>query len=129
MTDIDTELDDLLAMWYRWQSAYRLARGHAGRSSTCADYRAPTHYDWANGATEARMDELLARAVGEAVDCVPNTPRRWRTALEFHARNLVSGAVVWTSPVLPQDRDERDVLLLEARNKLLLALRSHGVMT
>jgi hypothetical protein len=79
--------------------------------------------DWANGAADDRADRLRLEAINQCMDLVPNAPRRWRTALEFHARNLSHGLTVWYSPVLPATREERDVLILEARNKLLNELR------
>jgi hypothetical protein len=121
-------LDELLMMWHRHREGYKLSRGYADQDATCRDYRAPTHWDWQNGATQARADALEVEAVDAAMELVPNTPRRWNTALAFEARNLCSGAVVWTSPVLPKDREEREVLVLEARNLLLVQLLRAGVI-
>lgn len=127
-TTLDHRLDDLLIKWHQYREGYKLSRGYSGQDSTCKDYRAPTHFDWSNGAAEARADALEVAAVEEAMEHVPNTPRRWYTALAFEARNLSSGAAVWSSPVLPRNEDELEVLVLEARNKLLLELRKGGVL-
>jgi len=126
--DIDFKLDRLLVEWYEWRRSYRLARGYSGSDATCRDYRSPGHWDWKNGAAAARADEMQVKAFDEAMDLVPNHPERWRTALEFQAMNLHSGRAVWSSPVLPQNREERQVLLIEARNLLLVELRRGGIV-
>lgn len=126
---IEFKLDELLASWHRWRVNYRLARGYSGSDSTCRDHRTPGHFDWWNGAADARAEELLVKAVDAAMDKVPNIPERWNTALHFEAMNLVSGAAVWASPMLPKDRGEREVLVREARNMLLRELQRAGVMT
>jgi len=125
---IARRLDDLLILWHQHRAGYSFAMGFSGKDSTCRDYRAPTHWDWQNGATQARAEALEVAALDAAIERVPNSPRRWNTALAFEARNLCSGAAVWTSPVLPRDREELEVLILEARNKLLQELRRAGVI-
>jgi len=127
-TDIDYKLDELLINWHRYQSRYRHTRGYASQDGTCKDFRAPCHFDWANGAADARADALEVAAVDEAMEKIPNIPHRWRTALAFEARNLASGAVVWSSPVLPRNIEEREVLVIEARNRLMIELRKDGVL-
>jgi hypothetical protein len=127
-TDVDFKLDGLLADWYGWRSQYRLTRGYAGSDSTCKDHRAGTHFDWWNGAADARAEELQMKSVDKAIDRIPNDPRRWNTAIQFEARNLHCGAAVWTSPMLPADIEEREVLVLEARNMLLRELRRDGIL-
>lgn len=126
--EIDFIVDGLLATWYAWRREYKMTRGYSGRDGTCRDYRAPGHWDWKNGAAEARADDLVVHAVDRAIDRIPNVPQRWNTAIQFEAMNLHSGAAVWTSPMLPRDKAERDVLVLEARNRLLVELRREGVI-
>lgn len=126
--DIDYRLDGLLRDWHAWRGKYRYTRGHAAVDSTCRDYRAPGHWDWQNGAADARADDLVMRAVEESVSRVPNTPEPWRTAIEFHAANLGAGARVWSSPRLPADPTTAAVLLLEARTRLLREMRAGGVL-
>lgn len=127
LSAIDNKLDDLLVCWHRWQSGYRLNRGYSKSDATCRDYDTPTHWDRQNGALEGRFDELQARAVNACMDRIPNAPHYWRTALAFEARNLASAAVVWSSPVLPRTREEREILVLEARTRLLVELRRAGL--
>lgn len=126
--DLDFRLDRLLAEWYEWRRSYRLTKGYAGRDATCRDYRTPGHWDWKNGAADDRADDLMVKAVDAAIERIPNAPQRWNTAIQFEAMNLHSGAAVWTSPMLPQSHEEREVLVLEARNMLLMELRGQGVM-
>ena len=127
-TTLDYRLDELLVLWHQHREGYQLNKGYSGHDATCKDYRSPGHYDWKNGAADARADALEVAAVDEAMETIPNHPRRWNTALCFEARNLSTGAAVWRSPVLPQNREELEVLVLEARNMLLLELRRAGAL-
>lgn len=126
---IDQQLDGLLIDWYEWFRNYQLSAGHRSTSATTQDHRSPTHMDYRNGAEDARANVEQMKAVDEAMHRIPNPEhRRWRTALEFNARNLHQRLTVWYSPYLPATREERDVLILEARNMLLLELRKEGVI-
>ena len=126
---IDALLDDLLARWHVYTEHYRFSKGYSGQSSTTRGYQTPTHWDWANGAMDDRAERVVMRGVSAAIERVPNDPRPWRTMIQFEARNLAVGASVWSSPRLPTNRDEFDVLRLEARNKTLKELYRQGVMT
>jgi hypothetical protein len=125
---IEYELDELLSMWFLWQKTYSPTRGFSGRDGTCRDYRSPGHWDWKNGAADARADDLVVRAVDVAIGRIPNMPQPWNTALQMEARNCATGNVVWSSPRLPKG-EELEVLVREARNMLLRELRRAGVMT
>ena len=126
--DIDFKLDRILVEWHVWRRGYRLTRGYSGTDSTCRDYRSPGHWDWKNGAADAKAEDMQVKAVDEAIERIPNVPERWKTSLEFNAMNLHSGAVVWVSPMLPKSREEREILLTEARTMLLVELRRAGIM-
>ncbi|MGJ7500082.1 hypothetical protein ACSFBF_06955 [Variovorax sp. ZT5P49] len=125
---LDGKLNRLLACWYEWTLGYSHTRGYSGSDSTCRDYSTPTHWDWRNGAEDERAEQERMRGVDAALKRVPNTPRKWRLALEIQAMNLHSEAAVWSSGRLPSG-DELTVLLLEARNMLLRELQAEGVMT
>lgn len=127
-SEIDYLLDGLLADWYKYSRGYRMTRGFSNQDSTCRDYRAPGHWDWQNGASDEKAEKMVMRAVNDAIDRVPNDPRRWNTAIQFEARNLHCGYSVWISPHLPRDKAEREVLVLEARTRLLIELRKGGVV-
>lgn len=129
-TDIlDSKLDGLLIDWHNWRGGYSLSKGYSSADSTCRDHQAPTHWDWWNGAADARSEELTVKAVDVAIQSIPNTPQPWNTAIQMEARNLAGGASVWSSARLPQEREEREVLRLEARNMLARRLRNDGVLT
>lgn len=127
---IDERLDGLLIDWYEHFRGYRYGTGagHRSESATTADYRTPGHMDWANGAADERADRLMLESMNECIEKIPNAPERWRTALEFNARNLHQGITVWYSPVLPATKEERDVLILEARNRLLVLLKTRNLI-
>ncbi|APW38458.1 hypothetical protein RD110_15655 [Rhodoferax koreense] len=125
---IDLRLNELLVMWHRHQQGYRLSAGYSSSDATCRDFRTPGHWDWQNGASASRADDLEVQAIKDAMERIPNTPHRWHTALAFQARNLATGFDVWHSPVLPKTEDEREVLLMEARTKLLIQLRRDGAI-
>lgn len=125
---VDAQLDALLADWYEHCQGYQMTRSFTGAASA-QEYRAPIYMDWKNGAEDERAKELVVSQVDAAIQRLPNPEgRRYRTAIEFYARNLVRRITVWYSPYLPPTRAERDVLILEARNMLLLELRKDGVI-
>lgn len=126
---LDQRINGLLIAWHEWRAGYSLGCGYSGSDATCRDFRAPTHWDWRNGAMEARAEDQIMRGVDRAIDRVPNTPRRWQTVIQFEARDLHSGARVWSSPMLPRDQAELEVLRIEARNRLLRELQREGVLT
>ncbi len=126
---LDTELDALLIQWYEFQQGYCLTRGFTRDGRTTGAYQTPGHMDWGNGAAAARADDLVIEAVDVAIARIPNPDgSRWRTSIEFHARNLFHRISVWYSPLLPATREERDVLLREALNLLAHELRKEGVI-
>ncbi|AMM23006.1 hypothetical protein [Variovorax sp. PAMC 28711] len=126
---LDHKVDGLLSQWHDRRAGYQHTRGFSGSDATCRDFQTPSHQDWWNGAEDDRADDLVTLAVERAIARIPNTPRRWRTVIEFEARNLHSRANVWRSPVLPTDAGELEVLRMEARNQLLRELQREGVVT
>lgn len=125
----DLFVDGLLISWYEWRRGYRIAKGYRSSDSTCQDYRAPGHWDWKNGAAQDHAENQIMRGVDRAISRVPNEPHRWGSALEFEAMNLATGANVWSSKSLPEDRSELEILRIEARNKLMHELQREGVMS
>lgn len=126
---LDVKLDGLLIDWYDYHRRYALNVGHSSMSATTKDHRSATYMDWRNGAEDDRADKLVLDAVDRAIQMLPNDEtRRYRTAIEFTARNLFYRITVWFSPYLPATKAERDVVILEARNALMLKLRSEGVL-
>jgi hypothetical protein len=126
---IDQLLDVLLVEWHQYVSDFSYSgSGHQRQSATTRDYSTPSHMDWRNGAEDARADRMQLQSIDEAVQAIPDEPHRWRTALAFHARNLHSGVTVWFSPLMPRTREERDVLIIEARTKFLIELRKRNLL-
>lgn len=124
--DIDNILNDLLAKWHRYCAGYSYGKGYPSADVSCRQSRTSRQYDYENGAMDASVDNAIMEAFDAAMDRVDQP---WRTALSVQARNLHTGSAVWSSPRLPADPMERGVILLEARNKLMKALASCGVLS
>lgn len=124
--DIDNILNDLLAKWHRYCAGYSYGKGYPSTDVSCRQSRTSRQYDYENGAMDASVDNAIMEAFDAAMDRVDQP---WRTALSVQARNLHTGSAVWSSPRLPADPMERGVILLEARNKLMKALASCGVLS
>ena len=121
--DPDSVLNDLLERWHVWKSGYRGQRSWGTASPTCRGAQSGMLYDRENGALDASIENTIMRGFDETVGRVAQP---WNTALQLQARNLATGYEVWHSPRLPESRDEREVLLLEARNKLMSLLAKDG---
>jgi len=122
--DTDNLLNDLLCQWHRWACGYK----HVGGINSSPMFRnAKTSKGW--DSLEQIADDSIDAARCESVDFhVMQLEPSHRTALQLQARNLVTGLSVWSSPRLPVDLEERTVLLMEARNKLLRRLVGAGVV-
>lgn len=122
--EIDSILDDLLKSWHRWAKGYQ----HVGGINSSPMFRnAKTSKGWDSLSDIA--DESIDAAKFEAVDFhVMSLEPAYRTALQLQARNLHTGVSVWSSPRLPQDPEERTIVLMEARNRLMRCLLTAGVM-
>jgi hypothetical protein len=121
--ELDYKLDDLLARWHTYSQGFRYAKGYAGSDGTCRDYRTPGHFDWKHGIIDEKSERDEMERFDTIIRRVPDEPRRWFTSLAVYARNLMPGLQVWRSQRLPHDAEEREVLLLEARAKLLVQLK------
>lgn len=110
----NVSLNDVLADWHAWQLADSIAEGYPSRSPSCA-----------LGPAGGRDDGPDMEAVDAVIDSIPQPHR---TALAFQARNLHCRAQVWSSPRLPDSPQERQVLLMEARNMLARGLIERGVL-
>lgn len=126
MAVCDERIDDLLADWHTYCTAYRLGAGYP-RSAPGADMATiAKHYDGDNGA----QDAAAWRSTMEAVDAaIHRIPQPWLTALQFEARNLHSVAECWLSPRLPRESADRRVMVDTARALLKKELASSGVLS
>ncbi len=118
-------LDDLLQRWHRWADAYRPKTGWNTRSAGAGQFRVSRQYDTENGALDSDMEASVMETIEHQVGQMDGAHQ---TALHCQARALVLGCVVFVSPRLPQDRAERQALVNEARQRLMVRLQSAGVM-
>lgn len=123
--DLQDVLSGLLADWHQWSRHTAQRSGLPGRAAGFGQSRSNSQFDWENGLEAEMVDRRIMEGFDAAIQRVPQP---WLTALQFEARNLVTGYNVWTSPRLPVNREERDVLILEARNRLLKELARDGVL-
>ena len=123
--DIQHVLSGLLADWHIWSTHTADRAGLPGRAAGFGQSRSNSQYDWFNGVESEMVDKRIMQGFDAAIQRVPQP---WLTALQFEARNLAVRYQVWTSPRLPADREERELLILEARNMLLRELARDGVL-
>lgn len=124
-SDIQDVLSGMLADWHHYCQHTRERSGFAGKSPVFGQSKSNSQYDWQNGVESERVDILVMRGFNDAVW---RLPQPYLTAIQFEARNLAVRYQVWASPRLPADREEREVLILEARVKLLKELAKDGVL-
>lgn len=123
--DSDAILDDLLCRWHHWQQEARVGRGFNHTALVAGDYRPSRQYDDENGALDAALEERQMCAIDFAVSQMVNPHQ---AAIYCLARALVVGCMVFTSPRLPVDRQEREVIVRDARAMLTNRLLSAGVL-
>lgn len=123
--DLQHLLSGMLVDWHHYCRHTADRAGYAGRAAGFGQHRSNSQYDWENGVES----ELVDKRIMEGFDAsIQRIPQPWFTALQFEARNLAVRHQVWASPRLPQDREAREVLILEARNRLLKELAKDGVL-
>lgn len=123
--DLQYVLNDLLFRWHVWSRHTAYKAGFAGKAAGFGQSRSNSQYDWESGVESALVDKRVMEGFDAAAQRIPQP---WFTALQFEARNLSTGYAVWTSPRLPTNREEREVLVLEARVRLLKELARDGVL-
>jgi hypothetical protein len=123
--DLQDILSSLLADWHRWSQHRGSRNGYPGKAAGFGQSRSNTQYDWENGVEAEMVDRRIMEGFDAAIQRIPQP---WNTALQFEARNMVARVQVWSSPRLPKDIEERQVLVLEARNRLLRELAKDGVL-
>ena len=123
--DIQNVLSGMLADWHNYSRHTSEKHGFAGKAAGFGQSRSNSQYDWQNGVEDEMVDRRIMQGFDAAIQRVPQP---WFTALQFEARNLAVRYQVWSSPRLPTNRAEREVLILEARNRLLRELARDGVL-
>ena len=123
--DIQNVLSGLLHDWHIWSSHTASRAGYPGKAAGFGQSRSNSQYDWQNNIEGDLVDKRIMEGFDASIQRIPQP---WFTALQFEARNLAVRHQVWASPRLPQDREAREVLILEARNRLLKELARDGVL-
>lgn len=112
---VETTINEILKEWHSWSANESVGKGYGSRSASC-NFGPGGSCSW----EIADMDTVDA--------VIDSIPQPHRTAIAFIARNLATGAKVWSSPRLPSNQVEMQVLNLEARNMLTRGLIEKGVL-
>jgi hypothetical protein len=107
----DIDPIELLILWHRYESQWLPVEGYPSECPSTRGYQASRQYDGDNGAADAEEYGRLARHIGSIVRQIEDPHR---TALCILAANRSSGAAVWRSVILPNDKDELAHLMAEA---------------
>ena len=122
--DSNAILDDLLARWHHHCKHYSPVPV-AGCDPMFRNAVSPKGWD----STADIADDTVNSAQMKAVDFhVGEMKEPYRAAIYITARNCYTGHNVWLSPRLPADRDEREIVILEARNIITRKLMAAGAM-
>jgi hypothetical protein len=123
---VQTEtLDDLLIRWHAWTRPVTASRGYGSSAPGCSNWRCSRQYDDANGALDEAMEHEQMRQVDHEIMELRDP---YRAAVIANARNLATGIAVWSSPRLPQDPEQREAVLMDARQMLTRRLKAAGLM-
>ena len=122
--DAAYKLDDILQEWHRWCNGFQLVAEH-GSCAMFTGVKSSRQWDSENDA----IDGSLHNSEMETVDFrIGELEPIHRTAIDINARNLVTGRSVWTSARLPEDLEQRQIILREARNILTKHLTADGIL-
>ena len=123
MTDEQSQyIDSILLDWHLWASHQESAQAYPSRAAGMESYRCSRQYDDTNGALDTDLDHRMLKTVQFNVE---QMVQPFQTAIYVNARNLATGAAVWSHPRLPADREGRHAVVMEAREifrKKMLAL-------
>ena len=117
-TPADPALGGLLARWHQWRGQYALARSYRG-------YRVRGVY----GADSEESEEALERLTMRAVEAeIADMPRDMQLALQHAARAQALGVMVFASPALPANPEQRSALVTKSLAELQRRLLRAGVL-
>ena len=119
------DLEHVLIVWHNWSQSAQIARGYRETSAGAGLYQASRQYDDVNGVLDDDIDAERCKVVQFHVEHLAPTHR---IAIYILARNLTTGRSVWMSPRLPQDKAERERVVMEAREQLTARLVSAGLI-
>ena len=117
-------LDSLLADWHRWAKGFSVTGSH-GTAPMFNGLVSSRQWDAEGDVIDGNLHSSQMQSVDFHIN---ELEPLHRTAIGIQARNLVTGRSVWTSVRLPQDIEERSIILMEARNKLLKRLINAGIL-
>lgn len=125
-------LDDLLSRWHHWMKEKPLNGVDRLDDPAFRDTSTRSGWDSSSDIIDADLMSHTMRAIDFVVSGdmkgQGGMQEPYRAAIYCIARNCYTGRKVWMSPRLPQDPEERGVVLMEARNILTRRLISAGVM-
>ena len=108
------ELDKRLIEWHWWCKGYLIC-SQPKTSAMFATAKSSRQWD----SEHSVNDDLLNHSEMESLDFqIDQLLPIQRTAIQINARNLATGRSVWRSARLPEDIEERQTILREARNAL-----------
>lgn len=119
------QLSQMLADWHEWSKHTASRSGLPGKAAGFGSSRSNSQYDWSNNIESDLVDKRIMQGFDQAVNRIPQP---WHTALQFEARACAYGSTAWSSPRIPHNKDEREAMVLLARNKLLKELERDGVL-
>jgi len=112
------QLDDMLAEWHKWCRGFSEVR-QPTVSAMFAGFKQSRQWDSEGEVVDSELHNHEMKALDFHINELCHL---YRTALQIHARNLVTGRSVWTSERLPKDQAERQKVLSEARTALIARL-------
>lgn len=122
--DVNVILDDILSRWHHHCKHFSPV-AVCGADPMFRNAVSPKGWD----TTADIADDTVNSAQMKAVDFhVSEMQDPHRAAIHVLARNCYTGHSVWMSPRLPSDKEERAVVVMEARNMLTRRLMTAGVI-
>lgn len=132
MNDADAILDDLLSRWHFWMKGKPLNGADHVADPTFRDAQCRSGWDSAGDILDRQLEAVKMAAIDFQVSGDSRgqggLPDPYRTAIYLLARNCYTGHKVWLSKRLPEDPQERGIIIREARNMLTRRLMAAGVM-
>lgn len=127
ISELDEILNDLLSRWHWWATHFLYGQGFYN-AQPYAHMAPPLHGDtW--DAPEVRDQHAENAELAEVDAAINELPQPHRTAVWINARNLCTGAAVWSSARLPADPIERAQLVVDARALLVVQLQRREVIS
>lgn len=117
-------LDSLLSEWHRWAKGYK----HIGGINTTPMFREVTLGRQWDSIADIVDDSIELDTMVSVDAIIMAMDEMHRTSLQIQARNLHTGKSVWCSARLPEDVNQRAVILAEARTLLIAKLQNAGIL-